>query len=201
MSDLQTLRRQLRARRSAVTGGDRRRAEQAALARLKRHPRWQKAHRVALFMGHGGELDPSPAAQGSEQTGKSWYLPALHPVLPGTLRFHRWHPGELLVPNRFGIGEPPRGSGRFLSAHHLDIVIVPLVGFDERGNRLGMGGGFYDRTFAFVQRRHPARRPFLLGLAFDCQQVDTLTVQAWDVRLDGLITESRSLDFTSPIDC
>lgn len=195
MNDRVTLRRQLRARRSAFASDERRQAQRLALARLQHHPRWHKARRVALYLGHGGELDPSPLARAPGQQSKSWYLPVLHPIAHQSLWFHRWHPDEMLLPNRFGIGEPPKAGGRRLPARHLDLVIVPLLGFDERGSRLGMGGGFYDRTFAFVRRGRWARRPFLLGLAFDFQQVKSLDAQAWDVRLDGLVTESRVLDF------
>ncbi len=196
MNDRATLRRQLRAQRSTLATRVRRQAQQLALARLRHHPRWLNAHRVALYLGHGGEIDPSPLALAPGQQSRSWYLPVLHPFARQSLWFHRWHPGEMLLPNRFGIGEPPKTGGRRLPARHLDLVIVPLLGFDERGSRLGMGGGFYDRTFSFVHRGRWAKRPFLLGLAFDFQQVETLEAQAWDVRLDGLVTESRVLDFT-----
>lgn len=198
MNDVVSLRRQLRKYRTTLAPDERRKAQRSALDRLLRHPRWDGADRIALFLGHGGELDPSPLAHERAQGRKSWFLPVLHPFREGSLWFHRWYPGERLNRNRFGIEEPPQGQDRHLPARHLDLVIVPLVGFDLSGNRLGMGGGFYDRTFAFVQRGRWARRPFLLGLAFDCQQVVKLETQAWDVRLDGLITESRNLEFRNP---
>jgi len=69
---------------------------------------------------------------------------------------------------------------------------MPLVGFDPAGNRLGMGKGFYDRCFAFRGRNpgsSPARRrPILAGLAHDCQQVERIPAEEWDVRLDVIFT-------------
>jgi 5-formyltetrahydrofolate cyclo-ligase len=75
------------------------------------------------------------------------------------------------------------------SGHWLDLVLVPLVGFDARGNRLGMGGGFYDRHFAFLRNRRAWRRPLLIGIAFDVQRVPRLSDAAHDVPLWGIVTE------------
>jgi 5-formyltetrahydrofolate cyclo-ligase len=104
-----------------------------------------------------------------------------------------------LLPNHFSIPEPvSRGRG-MVKLSRLDLVLTPLVGFDAQGNRLGMGGGFYDRSFAFLRRRQSWRKPRLLGLAFDLQEVNAqtgdqteggLARQAWDVPLDGVVTES-----------
>lgn len=103
-----------------------------------------------------------------------------------TLRFARWHDGARLHRNRFHIPEPRRQAR--LSARALNVVLLPLTGFDASGNRLGMGGGFYDRTLAF-KRRHRKARPLLVGVAHACQQVSTLPAEIWDVPLAMIVTD------------
>ena len=93
--------------------------------------------------------------------------------------------------NEFGIPEPLLRSRRVTAITRLDLVLTPLVGFDEQGNRLGMGGGFYDRSFAYLRQRQRWRKPHLLGVAFELQNCEQgLPHQQWDVPLDGVVTES-----------
>ena len=111
------------------------------------------------------------------------------PVLAGDrLRFAPWRPGDGLVSNAYGIPEPDVSPGSLLDAQQMTLVVLPLVGFDGRGERLGMGGGWYDRTFAFRQDR-PAP-PWLVGAAFATQQIEALDTADWDVRVDAVCTES-----------
>lgn len=113
------------------------------------------------------------------------------------LRFAPWRPGNALASNRFGIPEPDLSPSALLEADAMSLVVMPLVGFDERGNRLGMGGGWYDRSFAFRHERNPP--PHLVGAAFAMQQVPSFEAEAWDVRLDAVCTEQRCFGFTSAI--
>jgi 5-formyltetrahydrofolate cyclo-ligase len=113
------------------------------------------------------------------------------------LRFAPWRPGDALVSNRYGIPEPDVAASSLLEAEVLSLVVLPLVGFDRQGNRLGMGGGWYDRSFAFRHSR-PAP-PYLVGAAFALQQVAPFEVASWDVRLDAVCTESASFDFTTAV--
>jgi len=191
MTDLQQLRRQLRRTRLTLSPQAHAAAREAALARIKRHPRFRRARRVAGYFGSKGELDPMPLLEHAVQMGKRCYLPVLHPFRSGQLWFYRWRPGDALTLNRFGIPEPrPRRSG-LIAARRLDLVIVPLLGFDSDCHRLGMGGGYYDRSFAFVHRLKRARRPFLLGLAHESQRVEQLEAQPWDVTLDAVATDQH----------
>ncbi|KKO08765.1 hypothetical protein LCGC14_0038840 [marine sediment metagenome] len=104
--------------------------------------------------------------------------------------FVRIRPGDRLSYNRWGIPEPRPGLRHIVSPRRLDLVLMPLVGFDDAGNRIGMGKGYYDRTFAF--RRRQCSRPTLIGLAHECQQVaEGLTPAVWDVALDALVTARR----------
>ncbi|GAB3098923.1 5-formyltetrahydrofolate cyclo-ligase [Lysobacter terrae] len=114
------------------------------------------------------------------------------------LRFAPWRAGDGLVSNRYGIPEPDVASASLLEATELSLVVLPLVGFDHRGNRLGMGGGWYDRSFAFRHER--AAPPFLVGAGFALQQIEAAEPQPWDVRLDAICTEMSSLDFVSQTD-
>lgn len=111
------------------------------------------------------------------------------------LRFAPWRSGDDLVSNRYGIPEPDVAASSLLEPAQMSLVVMPLVGFDERGNRLGMGGGWYDRSFAF---RHENRAPpYLVGAAFALQQIPGMQAQPWDVRLDAVCTERGSFDFAS----
>jgi len=199
MTDLQQLRRQLRRARLALSPEAHAAARKEALARIRRHPRFRRARRIAGYFGSKGELDPMPLLEYAVALGKRCYLPVLHPFLPGQLWFYRWRPGDPLMPNRFGILEPrPRRSG-LIPARRLDLVIVPLLGFDSDCHRLGMGGGYYDRSFAFVRRLTHARRPFLLGLAHESQRVARLEAQPWDVTLDAVATDRHLYSATPSI--
>ncbi|MCE7033492.1 5-formyltetrahydrofolate cyclo-ligase [Lysobacter sp. GX 14042] len=119
--------------------------------------------------------------------GCIYCLPVLHGDL---LRFAPWRPGDALVTNRYGIPEPALEPESALPADAMSLVVVPLVGFDAAGDRLGMGGGWYDRSFAF-RRERPAP-PWLVGAAFGLQQVERVPVADWDVGLDAVCTEAST---------
>ncbi|MEO6103207.1 MAG: 5-formyltetrahydrofolate cyclo-ligase [Pseudoxanthomonas sp.] len=116
-------------------------------------------------------------------------LPVLHD--DNALRFAPWRPGDPLVTNRFGIPEPDVEPASALPPQAMSLVVMPLVGFDHAGRRLGMGGGWYDRSFAFRNKAMPP--PWLVGAGFDAQSVDALENQPWDVRPDAICTESTTL--------
>jgi len=138
---------------------------------------------VAGYLAADGEIDPGRTLALARRMGKQTVLP----VLRGSALVFAVHgPGVALEPNRFGIAEPVGTAHRHARA--IDLVLVPLVGFDDRGNRLGMGGGFYDRTFAYLRARHRWRRPHLVGVAHPEQRVDALESQPWDVPLTAVVT-------------
>jgi len=113
-------------------------------------------------------------------------------VLAGeALRFAPWRPGEPLRQNRFGIPEPDVQAEDALLPEQMALVVTPLVGFDAHGGRLGMGGGWYDRSFAFRHDR-PAP-PWLVGAAFAVQQVEALPLAGWDVRVDAICTDASTI--------
>ena len=119
---------------------------------------------------------------------RSCFLPVLVKATL-TLKFRQFDPAHPLVTNFFGLLEPD-AAAREITPNELDTVFLPLVGFDTEGNRLGMGGGYYDRTFAFL-KESGATRPILVGLAHECQRVEKLEAAAWDVPLGGIVTPGR----------
>lgn len=183
--DRAALRRELRARRRALSAAEQRQAARALARRLARLPALRRARRVALYWPMDGEIDPRRLARAAGFGRHAFYLPVLRAFPALTLGFARWHPGQRLQRNRFGIPEP-RGRA-LLAAQRLDALLLPLTGFDAAGNRLGMGGGFYDRTLAC--RRHGAAGPLLVGVAHACQQLEHLAAAAWDVPLAVVVTD------------
>lgn len=189
------LRRELRARRQALTDGQQHDAAMGLLAVLRARPEVRRARRVAVYLPQDGEIDPRPIADWLYARRVLVCLPVIDPIARGSqrLRFAPWHPDTRFAANRFGIPEPV--AVRSVPGWTLDLVLLPLVGFDAVGHRLGMGGGFYDRSFDL--RRPRANRPRLIGIAHDLQQVDALPAAAHDVPLHGIATERRFIDTTA----
>lgn len=121
------------------------------------------------------------------QSGKKCYLPVLSSSTEKLLQFAEYTPNTQLAPNRYDILEPQ--AAKTIAPEQLDLVIMPLVAFDDWGNRLGMGGGYYDKTFAFL-REEKNKMPVLIGLAYAMQEVSTLPADEWDVPLRGILTET-----------
>jgi len=160
--------------------------------RIWKLPAMSRARRIAMYLAVGGEIDCSSVLERAVTAGREVYLP----VLRGrALRFARYRPGDTLRSNCYGIGEPQVPAVRLLSGLQLDVVLTPLVAFDRRGNRLGMGGGFYDRSFAFLRKRAAWQRPKLIGLAHHFQCVDKLNARPWDVPLHSVITDVEVFEF------
>ncbi|MBB3102625.1 5-formyltetrahydrofolate cyclo-ligase [Azomonas macrocytogenes] len=184
------LRRLLRQKRRSLSCSQQHRAAQRLYRQLAQHPLFRRARHIALYLANDGEIDPRILLQAAQRRGKATYLPVLK-TWPGTrMAFQRVRPGEPMRRNRFCIAEPLSKAARQRPVWALDLLLLPLVGFDTQGGRLGMGGGFYDRSLAFRNHRHNARRPILLGLAHECQKVDRLDLEKWDVTLDATVTDA-----------
>lgn len=176
------LRKQLRKLRAAVSPRERRAAAVLAAAHFAALPVSRRARRVALYLEYASELGTRPLLDWLWTHGVETYVPRLR---AGAMHFVRMLPGTPLRAGAFGIPEP---SGRLVrgSLRRMDIILLPLTGFDARGHRLGTGGGYYDRALAAPR---PARKPLLIGYAYALQQVQAVPVEAWDVRLDAVVTE------------
>ncbi|MCI0993614.1 5-formyltetrahydrofolate cyclo-ligase [Pseudomonas corrugata] len=183
------LRRLLRQARRALTPAQQRQAAQGLYRQLAQHPMFRRARHVALYLPNDGEIDPRLLLRAAQRRGKATYLPVLSPWPRTKMVFQRIRPGEQLHPNRFRILEPRIDVARQRKVWTLDLVLLPLVGFDDVGGRLGMGGGFYDRSLAYLARRKSWRKPTLLGLAHECQKVERLAQASWDVPLQGTVSD------------
>ncbi|WP_372018429.1 5-formyltetrahydrofolate cyclo-ligase [Pseudoxanthomonas sp. 10H] len=186
--DRDTLRRQLRQRRRELPAPARIAAAEALAARILALPFLPREGYVSGYWAMDGEVGLH-VLQLRLPPGLVWCLPVLHE--DGTLRFAPWRAGDPLVTNRFGIPEPDVEPASALPAGALALAVMPLVGFDAQGHRLGMGGGWYDRSFAF--RRARAAPPWLVGAGFGVQQVDALAPADWDVLPDAICTEAATL--------
>lgn len=196
--DVQQLRQQVRARRRELSAAERQRAARAVARHLESWPVLTCAIRIAAYWACDGELDPEPVLQWAWAADRQVLLPVLTGESAQPLQFAPYRPGTPLRRNRFGIPEPEIATTEWVQPADLDLVLVPLVAFDSTGTRLGMGGGFYDRGFAFRCGVHdPNRRPYLLGVGYEFQNCAGLVRQPWDVPLDAAVTEQGLYEFSS----
>ena len=184
-TDRDQLRRELRARRRELPAAQRIAAADSLAQQLLALPFFPREGYVAGYWAMDGEI-ALHAWQLKLPRDCIYCLPVL--ADDELLRFAPWRPGDALATNRFGIPEPDVESTSALPASDMAFVAMPLVGFDAHGTRLGMGGGWYDRSFAF--RRESPAPPWLVGVGFESQRVDAIDAQAWDVRADAICTES-----------
>ncbi|MEI6859609.1 MAG: 5-formyltetrahydrofolate cyclo-ligase [Shewanella sp.] len=153
-----------------------------------------EAKHVALYLTNDGELDTSVLIEALWALGVQLYLPRLHPFSKGNLLFLAYTPLTPLLQNSLKIWEPKLDITQIIMPNQLDVVITPLVAFDIQGNRMGMGGGFYDRTLAKWKTQG---KPFPIGFAHDCQRVESLPYEHWDIPLPMLITPTHTYVFES----
>ena len=172
------LRARLRAARRAIGAADRLDAAAAVDRALRRLGLPRPHTRIAAYRAMDGEIDPSIVLHRALALGCELHFPVITSV-----RNPRMHFAPLT-----DAGEPA-AAGKACNPRWLDLVLVPLVGFDRDGNRLGMGAGFYDRRFAFLRHRSAWRRPLLVGLAFEVQRLERLPPMLHDVPLWGVVTE------------
>ena len=142
---------------------------------------------VAAYVAMRSEVDPAPIVAAAWNLGADTGLPVVRPG--GGLAFLRHAPGDPLVPGGFGTRVPPAGAPEIVP----DVIVVPLVGFDRHGTRIGYGKGHYDRTI--TEMRAGGAAPVLIGVAFSAQEVETIPHEPHDVRLDVIVTETEILDF------
>ena len=186
--DRAQLRRDLRAQRRALPAPQRIAAADALANRLLALPFAPATGYAAGYWAMDGEI-ALHSWQLRLPRGVVYCLPVLHE--DNILRFAPWRPGDALVTNRFGIPEPDVQPASALEPQAMSLVVMPLVGFDGAGQRLGMGGGWYDRSFAF--RNTTMAPPWLVGVGFDAQRVEHLAAEAWDVLPDAICTETLTL--------
>lgn len=192
------IRRQMRQRRRALPATVRRHAAHALARHLGGSALFRRSRHIAFYLPNDGEMDLTPLIERAWAMGKHCYLPVLSPTFHNRLWFARYLPQTPLLPNRFGIPEPKRWWRSARPVWSIDLVLTPLVAFDRSGNRLGMGGGFYDRTLAYLPLRQHWRKPLLLGIAYEFQRTEQLPHAPWDVPLDGIATDDAVLHLQRP---
>lgn len=171
------IRQAMRLRRQKIALGAQQRAAWRLSHKITSTPYYQQSQHIAFYTALKGEIELGPIIKKAWAQGKSCYLP----VVSGQgLCFVRYRPTSIMRANRFGILEPI-GEAQ-IAPKQLDLVLMPLVAFDQQCHRIGMGGGYYDRTFS--QRK---TSPLLVGVAHRCQQTQHITPESWDVPLDKVI--------------
>jgi 5-formyltetrahydrofolate cyclo-ligase len=187
------LRQQLRQQRRDLSLQQQRQAAANLKRQLCRQPAFIRADRIGFYLASDGEISPQPLIELALSMGKQCFLPVLHPVRHNRLWFARYRPDSRLVKNSYGIREPNIRLEPRVLANSLDLVLLPLVGFDPQGGRLGMGGGYYDRTFAFKLNNAFSHRqsPLLIGLAHELQKREKLELADWDIPLTAVATDQR----------
>ena len=186
----QSLRQQIKAQRRQLTRQTLRRHSLQLLCLAQNYKPFRQSRRIAFYHAVAGEMDPRPLLEAAIKSGKTPYLPILRNRPANGLWFAPYSQDTKLTLNRFSIPEPDFKHRQRIMPWALDMVFVPLIAFDNEGHRLGMGGGYYDRTFAFKKRRTYLKGPKLIGLAHEFQYRPQLDSNPWDIPLDAVITES-----------
>lgn len=216
------IRQQVRAARNALLPEQQQQASSQLLTYLVKHPKVQQAQHISVTLAHDGEIDLHNFIEWCWQQKKQVYLPVVHPTNVGELLFLAYQENTIMIKNRYGIKEPrldiivdhidadnedhdnestSTSTSKSLTSYlhtcspeNLDIVFTPLVAFDQQGNRIGMGGGYYDRLLApwFSDKIGP----YPIGVAHNCQCVDLLPIQEWDVPLPEIMTPLQHFHFS-----
>jgi 5-formyltetrahydrofolate cyclo-ligase len=184
------LRDEYKALRLSLAATQRMQAAESVAQQLLALPLWSSAHYIAGYWATQGEL-PLHIVQMRMQAPQIWCLPMAQ--TDKTLKFAPWRAGDALVSNQYGIPEPDLAPTSTFDAHTLSIILLPLLAYTRTGERLGMGGGYYDRSLAFRQNKIAA--PLIIGVAYSTQEADTLPCEEWDVKLDMLVNEKELLHF------
>jgi len=191
----------MRKRRKAISPEQQQQSAVQLKDQLIAHSKIQTAQRIAIYLAVNGELDLTPFIHWCWQQNKELYLPVIHPFSQGHLLFLKYNDKTKLIDNHYHIKEPKLDVRNICPANKLDVICTPLVAFDSSGARLGMGGGFYDRTLATwyeqsEQLKHTKQEHkdnskinlYPIGIAHQCQQVDKVPIEAWDIPLPEIIT-------------
>lgn len=191
MDSKTTLRQQKRSTRRSLTCEQQKQASLDLCQQLINRPEIKKSQAIASYISNDGEIDLAAFHQWCWKNGKSIYLPVLHPFSKGNLLFLKYEQNTIMHSNKYGIIEPKLSITLVRPINRLNIIIAPLVAFDEQANRLGMGGGYYDRTLMPIFTLPKANQPIILGVAHECQKTDIMDVQSWDIPMTKIITDQN----------
>ena len=196
VNDRGALREELRAQRTGLTPAQRIAAATGVAAILEQLPEFVVDQRVAGYWAVAGELPLHVAVGALSARDQRYYLPVLE--RQRRLRFAPWRAGAEVRANHYGIPEPQCDAVDLLDPAALDLVLVPLLGFDRRGHRLGTGAGYYDRSFAFLGGQSRPAKPVLVGIGYSFAERPMLPAESWDIQMDFVATERELIDCTEP---
>ncbi|MBE8168425.1 MAG: 5-formyltetrahydrofolate cyclo-ligase [Shewanella sp.] len=186
-----SLRKSVRKQRNAIS---RQQQEHFSLQGALRMLDWlegKQVNRVAIYLSNDGELDTKPLIEKLWEKSIQVCLPVLHPINEGQLLFLHYDAQSTMRHNRYGIEEPCLDIRNVIPVSNIDVIITPLVAFDLYGNRVGMGGGYYDRTLANID----GKKTWVVGFAHDCQQVPLVPTEYWDISLSTIVTPNHLHQF------
>jgi len=190
------LRKAMREARQTLSIKEQQYASELVLQRLSTYPKIQSAQTVALYLANDGELDLKYFIHWCWQQNKQLYLPVIHPFSKGNLLFIEYNENTPMKRNSYGIFEPKLDKTKVIPILQLEVLLTPLVAFDNLGNRLGMGGGFYDRTLSsWYNNLETATKLSPIGIAHNCQKVDSIQNESWDIPIPEIITPNQSFKF------
>lgn len=192
-----SIRQTLRSRRKALSSTFQQKAADDLLSVLKNNSVIKQAKHIAVYLANNGELDLQPFIHWCWQQNKHIYLPIVHPFSKGNLLFLHYDNNSTMVSNKYNIDEPKLDVRNIKPIQELDIMLTPLVAFDNTGARVGMGGGYYDRTLAKWYEHYALNKqhtPAIFGIAHDCQQITKVPHEAWDIPLPKIITPTRTIE-------
>lgn len=190
--DIQSFRQAIRRQRRSLSRAQQQVTSRQLCTQLSTLPPVQAAKRIGLYLANDGEIDPVMFMNRAIERHIACYLPVINNAADSPMLFAEIHADSVFKDNRFGIPEPVVGAADRINASQLDVILVPLVAFDDKGNRIGMGGGFYDRTLAFKAQQSYHQPPVLIGLAHSFQRLEAIVPAAWDVPLDGVASEQEA---------
>ncbi|MEM7277526.1 MAG: 5-formyltetrahydrofolate cyclo-ligase [Pseudomonadota bacterium] len=177
------------AARRALSARQRQHHSAKILETLKLLPSISNARKLGFYFPMPDEVDVLPIQTNSHAENKTYFLPIM---VEGTkLEFAPYENNAQMQTSKLGVQEPAHRASERLQANELDAVIVPLVAFDRHCNRIGMGAGYYDRSFSFRFATQTSQAPILVGVAFEAQRIESITSNTWDVPLDLVVTEKR----------
>ncbi|MDU0354334.1 5-formyltetrahydrofolate cyclo-ligase [Paraglaciecola aquimarina] len=189
LKNRQALRRQYRQLRNQLSDEQQITAASSCLSVCLQSTTLSRAKIVSCYLANDGELDPQALMQFCWQHNIQVLLPVLDPAKEGHLIFVDYQPTSPTRANVYGIPEPIITIDNTVPIENIDLIFTPLVAFDNTGNRLGMGGGYYDRTLAAIVENKLSTQ--LIGLAHECQQAIQLPTDSWDIPLNGIATPAQ----------
>lgn len=185
------LRKLLRARRRSLSHIEQRIAANNLYKQLVNHPIFQRSKHIGFYLANDGEIDPQRLLKIAKKYKKHIYLPVIKRWPKYSMVFQRITSTTRWTLNQYKIKQPIYSEMQVSHPLKLDLILMPLVGFDTDGGRLGMGGGFYDRYFSYQNRMNAWHKPYLLGLAHACQKTEKLHLNSWDIKVMAVVTDEQ----------